>query len=168
LVEKPFGITVQACRRIIDAAERNGRTVGVAESAQWDVTSRALAWAAGERYVGDPRMLFWITAEERLTEWGWRDKRLRAGGGWVFDNGVHYVDRWRCQLGEIEEVSAVTEQFEPHRYEEFGSQPAYAFGHEFEYPPGPEREGEVEATIEDTSFATLRFEDGTLGQRLYT
>ena len=168
LVEKPLGITVKAAKRVIDAAERNDRILGVAENARQSASDRAQAWAIEDNYLGTPRMLFRVQAEERLATWGWREDKLAAGGGWVFDGGVHDISQWRAMLGNIETVFAVTEQFENHRYEHFGGAPPYGFRHEFEWPPGPERRGPVEATVEDTSFATLQFENGTLGQWLYT
>jgi len=168
LVEKPLGITVRACMRMIEAARKCGRILAVSEPARGGAAARAIHWAIKEGFIGNPRMLIWVDVEERLAQWGWRDFKLKAGGGWIFDGGVHYVNQWRYYLGEVEKVYGVMAKFEPVRYENFESQPPYAFFKKFEWPPGPKKIGPVRADVEDTIAATIKFENDVLVQWIYS
>ncbi len=169
LIEKPLGITMKACKKMIDAAQKNGKLLAVAEGARMGKEERARNWAIKQGYIGKPRMLFWIDVEERLPQWGWRDFKLKAGGGWVLDGGVHFVNVMRYFLGEAIEVYGVSAKFEPYRYKNFGSiKVPWAFFHKWPWPPGPEKVGPIKVDVEDTISATIEFEDNVLAQWIYT
>jgi len=179
LMEKPFGITVRACRKMIDAAQEYGKILATSEEVRRSGNARAVNWAIKQDYIGKPRMLLWIDAEERLLQWGWRDQKLEAGGGWILDGGVHYVDLFRYHLGEAKRVYGITMKYEPTRYKNFGSIPLDSTDasssthrelimHEFAWPPGPERGEPVKVDVEDTVTATIEFEDDVLVQWIYS
>jgi len=179
LMEKPFGITVRACRKMIDTAQKCGEILATSEEVRRSGNARAVNWAIGQGYIGKPRMLLWIDAEERLLDWGWRDQKLESGGGWILDGGVHYADLYRYHLGEAKMVYGKAMKYEPFRYRNFGSIPLDStdasssthrelFMHKFAWPPGPERGEPVEVDVEDTVSATIEFEDDIIVQWVYS
>ncbi len=146
-IEKPLGITLRAARRILESAEAAGRVLQVAENYRRERIHRAVHWAIRQGWIGEPRLLFWIDAVERLWHWGWREELARAGGGWVLDGGVHFADLFRYHVGEIDRVSAVSRALHP-----------------FRHPEG-RRDGErIGVDVEDTVVAWFEFENGAVGQ----
>ena len=81
IIEKPLGITMRACKLIMDAAAKNGKILSVAENYRLDLTQRARRWAVRQGCIGTPRMFFWIEVGEGLGKWGWRNFKMDAGGG---------------------------------------------------------------------------------------
>ena len=144
MIEKPLGITMRAARLIIDAAERHNRVLAVAENYRRSPENRAIWWAIRRGYIGEPRMVVWVSAGWNPKPWGWREDRFKAGGSWVFDGGVHLADLDRYQLGrEAVEVYAVTETF------------------------NPVKEG-VKVTVDDMTMAIIKYDGGVYAQWLWT
>jgi predicted dehydrogenase len=150
-LEKPLGITLRTGRRIIEAAERNGVLLQVAENYRRAPHQRAIRWALEQGRIGVPRMIYWLDVGERLWYWRWREHLREAGGGWTLDGGVHFADLFRYHLGEVESVYAEVRAFLPYRYGR------------------PETlEEPIEVDVEDTTAALLRFHNGVLGQWVST
>lgn len=148
IIEKPFGITMRACKLMMDAADRNDRIISVAENYRLARIQRTRSWAIAQGRIGDPRMFFWVEVSEGLGKWGWRNFKMDAGGGWALDGGVHFTDLMRYILGmEAEEVYAINKAYEPFRYDN----PA-------------EREGGYAVDVEDAMIATIKFEQGVTAQ----
>ena len=148
IIEKPLAITTRTCRLITDAAERNGKVLAVAENYRRSPMNRAVNWAIREGMIGKPRLFFWQDVGESLGTWGWRDFKDQAGAGWVLDGGVHFTDLFRYQLGtEAQEVYALSRAYMPYR---FGKPDT--------------REGRVDVTVEDTTFAIIKFEGDIIVQ----
>lgn len=147
IIEKPLGITMKACRLIVETAKSNDRILAVAENYRRSPTQRAINWALKKGMIGEPRMLFYIDVGERLGPWGWRDQKDVAGAGWLLDGGVHYADMFRYHLGEAWEVSAVIKTYD-----------------QFRYRNQEEMKDKVLATVEDSSFATIKFENDVIVQ----
>lgn len=147
-IEKPLGITMRACRQILDAAEKNDRLLQVAENYRRDPNQRATRWGIEQGKIGEPRCLFWVDIGESLGPWGWRDDKFASGGGWAMDGGVHYTDLMRFYLGcDVEEVYAISKAYHPYRYHK------------------PDTlEDRIEVTNEDTVVAILKFEHGITAQ----
>lgn len=59
IIEKPLGITMRACKCILDAAEQNGKILSVAENYRLDRLQRARRWAVRQGRIGEPRLFFW-------------------------------------------------------------------------------------------------------------
>jgi predicted dehydrogenase len=146
LIEKPIAITMRAGRKIIDAAKSKGLVLSVAENYRREVHQRAINWAIRKGMIGEPRQVYWVDVFERRWYWGWRDHLELAGGGWTLDGGVHFADLMRYHVGEVVEVSAQMANFDPVRFRKVN-----------------EHEEPVTATIEDTTQALLKFENGALG-----
>ena len=148
IIEKPLGITMRACKLILDAAEKNGRILSVAENYRLDRVQRARRWAVRQGRIGDPRMLFWIEVGEGLGKWSWRNFKMDAGGGWVLDGGVHFTDLMRFILdAEAVEVYAINKVYEPYRYDD----PAA-------------RQGGYDVDVEDAMISAIKFERGITAQ----
>lgn len=146
-IEKPLAITMRSGKLILDAAERSGKLLQVAEQYRRSPEQRAIRWALKSGRIGTPRMLFWIEAQERLWYWNWREHRDQAGGGWTLDGGVHFADLFRFHLGEVTTVSALMRTFFPTRYRDRET-----------------RENPVTVDVEDATMANLEFADGQVGQ----
>jgi len=147
-IEKPLGITMRACKQILDSAQRNDRLLQVAENYRRDPDQRATRWAIQEGKIGEPRILFWVDVGEHLGPWGWRDDKFASGGGWAMDGGVHFTDLMRFYLGsEAQTVYALSKAYHPYRYGK------------------PETlEDPIEVTNEDTVIALIQFEGGIAAQ----
>jgi len=146
LIEKPLAITMRAGRKIVDAAKGKGLVLSVAENYRRAPHHRAINWAIREGRIGEPKQVYWVDVFERLWYWGWRDHLEFAGGGWTLDGGVHFADLMRYHVGEVVEVTAQMANFNPVRLRKVG-----------------DREERINATIEDTTQALLKFENGALG-----
>ena len=146
LIEKPLAITMRAGRKIIDAAKSKGLVLSVAENYRREVHQRAINWAIRKGMIGEPKQVYWVDVFERRWYWGWRDHLEFAGGGWTLDGGVHFADLMRYHVGEVVEVSAQMANFNPVRFRKVN-----------------EHEEPITATIEDTTQALLKFENGALG-----
>src|SRR5437879_3858768 len=57
LVQKPFSVSVAAGRLMVDAARRNGVTLGVTENVRYTPAARAARWAVEKGYLGDPQIV---------------------------------------------------------------------------------------------------------------
>ena len=150
-IEKPLGLTMRACHAIINAAKQNNCVLQTAENYRRAPEERALNWAIKEGMIGELRMIYWVDVTERLWYWGWRDDVDQAGGGWSMDGGVHFADLFRYHIGEVIDLYAVSKAYHPFRYGK------------------PETmEDPIPATVEDSTFAVLNFQNGVTGQWNYT
>jgi len=148
IIEKPLGITVRTGRMIVDAAERSGKVLTVAENYRRSPQNRAVRWAVEQGMIGKPRIFMWQDVGESLGTWGWRDFKMQAGAGWILDGGVHFTDLFRYHLGaEALEVFALSKAYMPYRFEKSDTM-----------------EGRVDVTVEDTTFATIKFENDIIVQ----
>ena len=132
LCEKPLAGTIEDCDRILAARDRHGVLLQVGHSKRFEVGfQRIKEWLVSGKlppphqmsvywhyYIPDftqnPAKWFldkskqWL-GRDLLKEWGaWRMLDPRAGGGDFFDHGPHYLDLARFLLGEIESISAET------------------------------------------------------------
>lgn len=146
-IEKPLALTLRAGKVMLDAAEKAGTIFQVTENYRRSPQNRAIKWALSQGMIGQVRMIYWIDAHERLWHWGWRESKMDAGGGWSLDGGVHYADLMRYHVGEVKSLYAAVKAFHPFRYQE-----------------ADKMEGKTPVDVEDTTIATLEFQNGALGQ----
>ncbi|MBD3184451.1 hypothetical protein GF312_19365 [Candidatus Poribacteria bacterium] len=148
IIEKPLAITMRTCRLITDAAEENSKVLAVAENYRRSPGHRAVNWAISQGMIGKPRVFFWQDVGESMGTWGWRDFKDQAGGGWVLDGGVHFADLFRYHLGtEALEVYAMSKAYMPYRYQKPDTM-----------------EGKIDVTVEDTTFAIIKFDGDVIVQ----
>ncbi len=142
IIEKPLAITTRTGRMILDAAEKSGKVLAVAENYRRSLSHRAVNWAIRQGMIGKLRLFLWQDVGESLGRWGWRDFKDQAGGGWVLDGGVHFTDLFRYHLGtEAQEVFALSKAYMPYRFQKADTM-----------------EGRVDVTVEDTTFAIIKFD----------
>jgi len=150
-IEKPLGFTMRTGKMMLDAAAKAGTVFQVAENYRRDPAQRAIKRAIDSGRIGDLRMIFWHDCGERLWYWSWREHKDQAGGGWPLDGGVHFADLFRYHIGPVVDVSCETRQFNPFRY------------------ANSDLTGrQIPVDVEDTVFATLRFEGDVLGSWIST
>lgn len=159
VVEKPFAITVKAGQKMVNAAEKNRCILACAEPIRRSVHSRMIDWAINKAHlIGDMRFFLYNKVGynlEVVVGTPWRHQKIMAGGGWVFDGEVHYIDFLRMVFGDVTEVYAKIRNFEPIRYLD------WAQGTGLKTKP-------VQSDVEDTSFAILTFKSGLIASFIWT
>lgn len=134
LVEKPFALTIRACRAMAEAARESGLTLAVAENFRRIPTNRALHAIVTGGVIGRPYAVSVQVVRQSSgppsSEWYW-DRRV-VGSLPNLELAVHEVDLLRHLLGEVAEVHAVT--------------------------------GAIEGGPEDIGLAILRFVSGAFGE----
>ena len=154
MVEKPLGITIRACRKMIDTAEKFHRILAVAENYRRTPRNRALKKTIDLGVIGTPYMLFQmgIGGGDEIVATAWRHLKEVAGAGWILDMGVHEADLFRYFLGEVEEVYGLAKKFEKRRFRRVSDE------------SGTRIVENMEPTVEDTFLSTLKFRNGLIGQ----
>jgi predicted dehydrogenase len=111
LLEKPLAPTLDACDRILAAADAAGTVFMVAENAQYWPEVLTAQHLIDDGVIGDvvtARAATFFPALEEFYGGGrpWRFDRAAAGGGVVIDTGSHWLRPLRMWLGEVDEVVA--------------------------------------------------------------
>ncbi|MEM7538046.1 MAG: Gfo/Idh/MocA family oxidoreductase [Chloroflexota bacterium] len=117
LCEKPLGITIKACQRMVEVAKRTGKVLSTAAPHRRQPGQRVAHWVLNESgLMGKPLSFFHHYRrppappkpnDEPLPEKViWRQNKLMSGGGPVLDSGFHYCDSIRYFFGEVEKVYA--------------------------------------------------------------
>jgi predicted dehydrogenase len=160
LVQKPFAITVKAGQMMVDEAQRRRLSLGVVENVRYAEATRVARWVIDQGRIGDLQMVAWWdvgtlewSPDKIVAETPWRHQKLIGGAGSSLDIGVHWFDRLRYLVGEIDELSAVTRIFEPRRYTRDASGRVTQ---------------EVDCDVDDAFFATMQFASGAIGQMSFT
>jgi predicted dehydrogenase len=171
LVEKPMALTVAGCNRMMAAAASAGRILAVAENYRRDPLVRLTRALLEVGAIGERWMLVdaSIGSGGRIVITPWRHKKLL--GGTLLDVGVHNVDLMLYGFGPVEQVYAQIALFDRWRTRGERRQVGGAGGGRG--GPGPSAiyaqtnigmPDEVEPDVEDSAFATLRFQGGVMGQ----
>ena len=103
-VEKPLGITIRACRRIIDAAAQSGTVLATAENYRRDPVNRMVRAVIDAGLLGDPFLMIQTSlgGGDRMAATPWRHRKEKGAIG--LDMGVHYADIIRYYLGEYRRI----------------------------------------------------------------
>ena len=143
LVEKPMEVSLDACDRMIAAADASGRKLSVVSQHRWDRATQVVKAAieAGElgRIVGASAAVPWWRTQGYYDSGDWRGTWAMDGGGALMNQGVHTVDLLQWLAGRVTSVYARTRT-------------AAHSGIE----------------VEDIAAATLEFESGAIGTLLAT
>jgi len=155
LVEKPLAVTVKAARIMVEAAEKAGKVLGVAEVGRYVPDARITKWAIGRGYIGEVQMFvnaiigcYW-SPDKMVGATPWRHRKVLGGGGPSVDFGVHIFDMVRYYCGEVDEVEGIVKIFEDVRYTRDES------GNVVD---------KVENDVDDTFIAITRSRGGAIGQ----
>ncbi len=165
-VEKPFGLTVRACQRMMNAAARAKKVLSVSENYRRDPMNRLVRAILDARAIGTQRLLV------HTSLWGhrqvhqvaaWRHLKLR--GGFMLEYGVHDADLLHYFMGDVESVYAETRLWERERYpshEPVSGNLAKFYGHRVQEEI--DKGSAVQCTAEDMAIAVVRFKSGAVGQ----
>ncbi len=138
MVEKPLEITLKRCDKIIDACKKNKVKLGTIMPSRFSAVNIALKEAIQEKRfgkltLGDTYVKWWRT-QEYYDSGGWRGTWALDGGGALMNQAIHNVDLLYWFMGDVKEVSAITDTLAHKRIE-----------------------------VEDTGVAAVRFKNGALG-----
>jgi phthalate 4,5-cis-dihydrodiol dehydrogenase len=117
LVEKPMAVTLDECRRMIDAARKGGVQLVVGHSHSFDLPIQRTAELIRSGKHGELRM---VTALN-FTDFLYRPRRpeeldTARGGGAVFNQAAHQIDVARVLFSKpIQSVKAMTGNWDPKR-----------------------------------------------------
>jgi predicted dehydrogenase len=122
LLEKPMAPGIDACARILaaadTAAERHGSVFMVAENAQYwpevlHAKSLIEAGTIGEVVTARAAIFFPPMADYYGGDRPWRFDQRASGGGIAMDTGSHWIRPLRVWLGEVDEaIAALGHPFE--------------------------------------------------------
>jgi predicted dehydrogenase len=110
LLEKPIGITIQATRKIMEAADIAGRILATAENIRRMPGPRACRWALCEaKLIGDVHAIHvnqnaYGPFDFSSPGMKWRGVKLITGGGMIMDSGAHLGDMMVHMFGDPDEV----------------------------------------------------------------
>jgi predicted dehydrogenase len=159
LCEKPLGVTVRACRLMLDAAARSGAVLATAENYRRDPSNRLARAVLDHGLLGEVHLMTEtnVGGDDGVILSPWR--HVREFGSIALDMGVHYTDIFRYYFGDLERVSGSAFVAEPRRVLRSGAH------------PGPRIEqvtpGVMRATGEDSLVALYETESGVLIQLSY-
>ena len=102
ICEKPLGITVRACRVILEAAESSGAVLAVAENYRRDGPNRLARAVLEHGLLGEVHLMVEanVGGDDAVVISPWRHRR--ESGSIALDMGVHYTDIFAYYLGELE------------------------------------------------------------------
>lgn len=135
LCEKPLGLNVEECEKMIEEARRNNVLLGVGFMMRFHAIHQKAREMIRDGRIGKP-----VLARAQLTCWyppiegAWRQDPKLGGGGSLIDMGSHCIDLLETLLSsKVREVAAFQDTLV------------------HDYP------------VEDTSVVLLRFENGAIG-----
>lgn len=155
LCEKPLGISMRACNRILAAQARAGKTLSVAENYRRDPMARLTKALIDAGAIGRPYLMFDLSAsgKNEILILPWR--HYKHVGGMVIDGGVHNADLLLYFLGDVREVYARTKLWETTRIQ--GARIGVADFYEAWRSEIPQS---ITATSEDMFVSVVGFESG--------
>jgi len=138
VVEKPLEITLSRCDAIIDACKKNKVKLATILPSRFSPANIELKKAIGagrfgKLTLGDSYVKWW-RSQEYYDSGGWRGTWALDGGGAYMNQAIHNVDLLYWFMGDVAEVSGMTDTLAHTRIE-----------------------------VEDTGVATVRFKNGALG-----
>jgi predicted dehydrogenase len=159
LSEKPLGVTVRACREMVEAAAASGAILATAENYRRDGPNRLARAVLDSGMLGDIHLMVEsnIGGDDRVLISPWR--HLREKGSIALDMGVHYTDIFAYLLGGLERACGMSFIAEPGRVLGPGM---VAGGEVEELSPG-----EMRATGDDSLVGIFETAAGALIQLTY-
>ncbi len=102
LCEKPMATTVEDAQRMIDAAQKSGKTLEIIFQNRYNPGSRLIkeTVASGKlgKVLGARALVCWDRSQEYYSESGWRGTIEKEGGGVCVNQAIHTLDLmlWFC------------------------------------------------------------------------
>ena len=169
MTEKPMGVTLKACRKMMESRKRNNVKLAIAENYRRDPMNRLVKELIENGAIGRPQMLLDISVSgggNLMHATGWRAKKVMAGS-LILEQGVHVSDLILYFMGDADSIYASTGIMQKERV--VGKRPPSIeqfYGHRVE----DQIEGQSKVIIdaEDTAFSVINFESGAIGQMTMT
>ena len=138
LSEKAMAHTVQGCREMIDATDKAGVILMIAQNLRYVPDSVAVKRLIDEGELGTiqavrTHAIFGVTLSNPAGHW--MNDGKQAGGGILMTNTIHHVDLLRHYIGNVKRVTGICKTIQP----------------------------EMVNGAEDLVAATLEFENGAIG-----
>lgn len=159
LCEKPLGLTIRACARIIAAAEQSGHILSVAENFRRDPMNRLVRALLDDGAIGQPQFIMdsEIGGRDSIIITPWRHMKL--AGAISLDAGVHNADILQYYFGDAHSAFGQVRLLEKRRYKRGTDGPGGFYAKWSANMPDS-----IEPTGEDAIFGQITFESGALGQ----
>jgi len=159
ICEKPLGITVKACRAILEAAALSGAVLATAENYRRDGPNRLARAVLEAGMLGEVHLMIEanVGGDDNVVISPWRHRR--ESGSIALDMGVHYTDIFSYYHGELGQVFGSAFIAEPLRTIPTGQAPLAGLE---EVSPGL-----IRATGEDSLVALYETVSGVLIQLCY-
>ena len=146
MVEKPMGVTVRACKRIMEAADSSKGVLSVAENNHFSPTNLVGRELLRTGAVGTPRSILQHSIGggsviSHSTPW----RYYRRAGGPLLDFGVHDTYIIEYLMGDVDSVYAQARLHEKVRSGKAGAE-------------------DIQPDAEDAAYATFLFSNGAIGQ----
>ncbi len=157
LCEKPLAITTRGCTLVIEAAQRVGRVLSVAENYRRDPINRLIRALLDDGAIGTPRLMLETTigGGNRVVITPWR--HMKHTGAITLDEGVHHADILRYYLGEVRSVYGEVRLHERVRFNTRSAGPGGFYARWSASFPET-----IEPTGEDALYAHLTYESGAI------
>ena len=114
IVEKAMAHTLQGCKDMIEAADKAGVTLMVAQHLRYSPESRAVKRFIDEGNLGEIRAVRTHTlgggGDRRPDDWM---KDGKAGGGVMLVQSVHHLDLLRFYVGNVKRVMGLSRSIQP-------------------------------------------------------
>ena len=148
LCEKPLGLTVRACKAMIDASRRTGTILATAENYRRDPPNRVAKAVVDSGMLGHLHLMVQLSVggDDQVIITPWRHMKDRGAIG--MDMGVHYTDIIQYYLGPFESMEGHGFIAEPVRRLRDTGAP-------------------IRPTGEDSVVGTFRMQSGVLAQLSY-
>jgi predicted dehydrogenase len=158
LCEKPLALTMRGCRRIIQAAERSGRILSVAENFRRDPMNRLVRALIDDGAIGQPRFIMdaEIGGRDSIIITPWRHMKLN--GTIPLDAGVHNADILQYYVGDAHSAFGQVRLFEKTRVPRNTDGPGGFYAKWAQNMPES-----IQPTGEDAIFGQITFASGALG-----
>lgn len=115
ICEKPLGLTVRACRAMVDAAASSGALLATAENYRRDAPNRLARAVLDHGLLGKVHLMTEtrVGGDDGVIVSPWR--HIRESGSISLDMGVHYADIFLYFFGELSSVDGLSFVAEPFR-----------------------------------------------------
>lgn len=159
MCEKPLALTMRGCNRIMDAAQRSGRLLSVAENYRRDPINRLVRALLDDGAIGDRQFIMEtdVAGQNSIFITPWRHMKLT--GTITLDAGVHNADILQYYFGDAASAFGQVRLYEKTRVRRNTAGPGGFY--EKWAANMPES---IQPTGEDAIFGMITFENGTLGQ----
>src|SRR3982751_3635682 len=163
--EKPMAMTVQECQEMIDACNKNKRSLAIGYRLHHEPNTQEYRRIVNQHLLGKVKKLSCAAGyrDDRTNHW----KQIKAmGGGVMYDMGVYAIQGSRCGTGmePVSIVSAKTSTTRPEIYKNGLDETAVAT---LEYPAGVL--ADIKTSFgENINFLDITCEKGTINMAPYS